>query len=631
MSRAGRGQALLVPGGDTATAAPPGTEGPTGNGPPSPAASVLPVPPLAPARPRPARVGAVAGRALHRLPGSIVLWLILGAIVVLPVGAFLVQAFSPRLFSQGSAWFTLANVKAAFTGRTLHGLVDSLWVSAATATLALALGTALAWLVQRTNVLGRRIWPLAIWALLLMPTYLMANGWEYLLQPEGVLQRLGIPTSFAYHAVFGPFGVVLVLTLAGLPFAYLVMAAAFGGLGPEYEDAARVHGAARWTTVRAVLPILMPAMLSSVAIVFAESMSDFGVSSTLAYQSHFPMATYGLFAAIDTNPANFGVAAAIGWLLLAAAVIPLAIQSRAVRGRSYAVLSGRTRAPVRRLLRARTRALASFAAAGLFVVALGVPLFGAVVASLLPGFGVGTLSVNSLTLSSYRAAFGNSQFLGPMLLSNRLAVITACITVVLGVVLARLLASRHRGRMARVGDLTLLGSIALPGIVLAAGYIFAFNLPIAGRLGINLYETVPLLVMGYVATALPSQSRLMVGPVSQVQDSLLEAARVHGVGRLRALWRTLVPILSRTLLWAWLFTFAKILLELPVSQILYPPGQEPISVGIENLLGNYHYDVGTAMTVLAVGEMFAVIGVLLLLFRFLAPRGWRHVGMVRGD
>ena len=631
MNRGGRGQALLVPEGDAAAAAPPGTRGPIGSGATDQAPSAPAVPAPATGRPRSARAAAVAGRALHRLPGSIVLWLILGAIVVLPVGAFLLQAVSPRLFSQGSAWFTLANLRAAFTGRTLHGLVDSLWVSAATASLALALGTVLGWLVQRTDVLGRRVWPLGVWALLLMPTYLMANGWEYLLEPDGVLDRLGVPTSFAYHVVFGPIGVVLVLTLAGLPFAYLVMAAAFGGLGPEFEDAARVHGAARWSTIRAVLPILMPAMLSSVAIVFAESMSDFGVSSTLAYQSHFPMATYGLFAAIDTNPANFGVAAAIGWLLLAAAVIPLAIQSRAVRGRSYAVLGGRTRAPVRRLLRTRTRALASLGVAGLFLVALGVPLFGAVVASLLPGFGVGNLAFSSLTLSSYRAAFASSQFLGPMLLSNRLAVITACITVVLGVVLARLLASRRGGKLAKVGDLTLLGSVALPGIVLAAGYIFAFNLPIAGRLGINLYETVPLLVMGYVATALPSQSRLMVGPVSQVQDSLLDAARVHGVGRLRALWRTLVPILSRSLLWAWLFTFAKILLELPVSQILYPPGQEPISVGIENLLGNYHYDVGTAMTVLAVGEMFAVIGVVLLLFRVLAPRGWRHVGMVRGD
>jgi iron(III) transport system permease protein len=568
---------------------------------------------------------------LGKLPGSLLVWVVLGVLIVIPVGAFLLLAFSPRLFSQGSAWFTLANFRAVFTGQTLHGFVDSIWVSATTAAVALGLATCVAWLVHRTDIFGRRVWPLAMWALLLMPTYLMANGWEYLLQPDGVLQRLGIPSSFAYHLIFGPFGVVLVLTMAGLPFAYLVMSAALAGLGQEFEDAARVHGAGRSSTLRAVLPIVLPSMLSAVAIVFAESMSDFGVSSTLAYQSHFPMATYGLFNAIDINPANFGVAAALGWLLVASAAIPIAIQSRALRGRSYAVLSGRTRTPTRHRLRPGARAGLTTAVAGLFVVALGVPLFGAVVASLLSSFGQGNISVHALTLSSYRAALASSQFLGPMLLSNRLAAITASITVVVGLLMARMLTSRRRGRANKVADLMLLGSMALPGIVLAAGYIFAFNLPIASRLGVDLYETLPLLVMGYIATVLPSQSRLMVGPVSQVQDSMMEAARVHGGGLVRSWRRTYVPVLSRTLLWAWLFSFAKILLELPVSQILYPPGQEPISVGIENLLGDYHYDVGTAMTVMAVGEMFAVIGVVLLAFRLLAPRGWQRIGgAVRG-
>jgi iron(III) transport system permease protein len=558
-------------------------------------------------------------------------WLALGAIILLPVGAFLVQAFSPRLFSQGSAWFTFSNVTTALRGQTLHGFIDSLWVSAATAVGALGIGTAVAWGVHRTNLPGRRVWPLCMWALLLVPTYLMADGWEYLLQPDGVAQRLGLHNLFLYHLIFGPFGVVLVLMLAGLPFAYLVMSAALRGLGQEFEDAARVHGGSPVVTARIILPILAPAMLSAVAIVFAESMSDFGVSSTLAFQSHFPMATYGLFTAIDTNPSNFGVAAVLGCLLVASAAIPIAMQSRVLRGRSYAVLSGRNRSPVRRRLRPPVRAAATAGVILLFVVALGVPLFGAIVASLMPGIGNGGIMSHALGLSSYRQVFHNAEFAAPLLLSNRLAAITATLTVILGIFVARVISARRGGVASKVADVAMIGSMALPGIVLAAGYIFAFNLPITSRLGVNLYETLPLLVMGYIATALPSEARLMVGPMSQVQDSLREAARVHGDGPLRSWKDTFVPIMSQTLLWAWLFSFAKILLELPVSQILYPPGQEPISVAIQNLLGNYHYDVGTAMTVVAVGEMFAVIGLLLLAFRLLAPRGWQRVGTaIRG-
>jgi iron(III) transport system permease protein len=561
-----------------------------------------------------------------------VVWLSLGAIILLPVGAFLIQGVSPRLFSQGTDWFTLANIATALKGQTLHGFIDSLWVSVVTAAGALAIGTAVAWLVHRSDLPGRRAWPLCMWALLLMPTYLMADGWQYLLQPDGVAQRLGLHNLFAYHAIFGPFGVVLILTLSGLPFAYLVMSAALRGLGQEFEDAARVHGGSPSVTARVILPILAPAMLSAVAIVFAESMSDFGVSSTLAFQSHFPMATYGLFTAIDTNPANFGVAAVLGGLLVASAAIPIAIQSRVLRGRSYAVLSGRTRAPVRRQLRPLPRAAGTGAVALLFLVALGVPLFGAVIASLMTGVGTGGAVSHALGLASYRQVFHNSDLAAPLLLSNRLSAITATLTVILGLFVARVISSRRGGAASKVADVALIGSMALPGIVLAAGYIFAFNLPIASRLGINLYETLPLLVMGYIATALPSEARLMVGPMSQVQDSLREAARVHGAGPVRSWQDTFLPIMSRTLLWAWLFSFAKILLELPVSQILYPPGQEPISVGIQNLLGNYHYDVGTAMTVVAVGEMFAVIALLLVAFRLFAPAGWQRVGTtIRGS
>jgi iron(III) transport system permease protein len=175
-----------------------------------------------------------------------------------------------------------------------------------------------------------------------------------------------------------------------------------------------------------------------------------------------------------------------------------------------------------------------------------------------------------------------------------------------------------------VTDFVLLGSVALPGIVLAAGYIFTYNLPVLQNIGLDLYETTPLLLMGYVATALPQQARLLVGPVSQLQESLVLAARVHGSSAIGAWGRTVVPVLSRVILWGALLTFAKTLLELPVSQLLYPPGNRPISVAINFYVSGLHYDTGTAMTVVALVEEFGVIVLALGLFRLLAPSGWRR-------
>jgi len=574
---------------------------------------------------------------LSRSAGAIVVWAILAVLVVLPVGAFLLQAFTPRLFGQGSAWFTLSAFNEAFQGKAFVALGNSLWVSGAVCALDLLLGGGLAWLCTRTDIGGRRLWPGLVWGVLLVPSYLIAEGWQYLLEPRGAAYQLGLYSPFAYHTFFSPVGVVFVLALVNAPFSYLTLSAAIGGLGSQFEEAARTHGASRLATARVVVPVLAPAVLASFAIVFAETMSDYGVSSTLAFQSHFQMATYGVYEAVDNLPAQFNVAAVLSILLVASAAVPIAVQSRVTRGRSYAVISGRARKATRHSLTKPTRWALTALVALFFLLALGAPSFGAFLGSFVENLGVPD-GVQHFTLAAYREVLaggvtyshsvqeGASGLSGPILLSSELAAITATVTAIVGLAVAKLLAARSPSKLARAGDLVLLGSVALPGIVLGAGYIFAFNLPVASRLGIDLYETLPLLVMGYLATSVPTQSRIMMGQVAQVHSSLVEAARVHGASLFKA-WRSAyVPVVSRVLVLAWLVTFTKTFFELPVSQLLYPPGQEPVSVAINGWLSNYHYDIGTAMTVLALVANFLVIAAVLGGFRVLAPKGWQRMG-----
>lgn len=569
-------------------------------------------------------------RAALRAPQTglgLAIWVALALLLIVPIVMFLLLAVSPRLFDEGSSWFSLSSFHAAFTGFFATSLVNSLWLSVACAVLALAIALALAWGVQRTDLVGRRVWPLAVWTLLIMPSFLVAEGWEYVLQPHGVLNQFGIGDGPVFHLFFGPAGVVFVDTMAIVPYAYIAVAVALANLGSEFEDAARVHGAGRLRTARVVVPILGPALFAALAIGFAETISDFGVASTLAASSQFNVATYTLYQAVDANPTNFSAAAAISWVLVAAAAIPIALQARALRGRSYAVLSGRSRHPARRRLSRRAQALGVTGVSVLFLLALGAPILGAVFASLLKNFGVG-FAAHAFTLANYRLVFdGAAGLAGPLLFSTKLALITATVVALFGLVVARMMSARGAGAVGKLIDLILIGSIALPGIVLGAGYIFAYNVPFVSHLGIKLYETAPLLAVAYVATSLPPQSRLMVGPVAQLQDSLLHAARVHGARGFQAWRRAALPPLSRLLVWAWLITFAKTFLELPVSQLLYPPGNTPVAVAINNFVGtSAHYGEATAMSVLAMAEMFGVIVVGLGLFRLLAPTGWQRIG-----
>lgn len=564
---------------------------------------------------------------LSRFGGGLWLlfWLLIVAILVLPIMAFLLIAFSPRLLGQGSAWWTVDAFRVAFSGTLRRGIVDSLLVGIACATTATAVGGVVAWVLQRTDVAGRRLWTGSMFALLLAPSYLIALGWERLLEPAGVLNVLGVPTGTARHIFYGPVGVVLVLTIKGIPFAYLALSGALRGLGEEFEAAVRVHGGGRTAAAKVVAALLAPACWSAFAIVFAESVSDFGVAATLANDAKFPVATFTLYNAIDSFPVDFPVAAAVGWALMAMAGLALLAQARALRGRSYRVLGGRSR-PARRYRLGRAGQLATLSCLSLLLaVGLGVPSFAAVSASLINGLG-SLLGNHGLTLANYSRVLQSPQLRNPLVYSAEMAALTASVTAVLALVAARVLSARGGNISARVLDLLLLTAVALPGIVFAAGYIFTYNLPLINQLGIHLYGTSSLLFLGYLATALPSTSRVLLGSVTQVQESMREAGRVHGSGAIGSWLRIVLPMLSRPVLAAWVLTFAGTLLELPVSQLLYPPGHAPISVGITKALANYDYGGGNAMEVVAILFALTVVAGVWLAFRLLAPAGWRRIG-----
>ncbi len=554
--------------------------------------------------------------------GMPLFWLILCAIILLPCACFLVLAISPRLFDQGPQWFTLTYLRQSFTGATAVAIGNSLWVSSAAAGFGAVLGFPAAWLAARTTMPGRRFVSIGMWLALLLPSWLPSLGWERLVEQDGVMYRMGLNWPWATHLILGPFGVVLVLGLRCVPFSYLAISAALGGLGQEFEDAARVHGASRTRALRLILPILAPAIMSALAIGFAESISDFGVAATLAYTANFPLATYQLYADIGNFPPSFPGAAGMSWLLVAAVAIPLALQARALRGRSYAVLSGRTRQAVRRRL---SRPHAILAGTGLFLffaVMLGIPAFGAISGSLLGDYG----SSFSLTWVNYQALFQQSGQFGPLERSMIYGVITAFVTVTLGFIAARLLSKRRAAATVVAMDYLLLASVALPGVVFGAGYIFAYNLPIMSTLHIDLYQTVQLLVIAYIASSLPTNARVLVGAVSQLQDTLQDAARTHGAGAIVAWARGVLPVVSRPITLAWLYTFCGVFLELPLSQLLYAPGSPPASIAIEDNLSNYHFGIGMAQAVLAVFIAFAVVAIVLGAYRLLAPAGWRRIG-----
>ncbi len=542
-------------------------------------------------------------------------------LLVLPSLCFFVQALSPRLFDQGASWFTLSRFHEALSDGLGRGILDSLMVSTLSSLGAVCLAVVLSWLSERTTAIGRRFFVLGLWAVLLAPTYVVAVGWEEIVDRGGLLGAAGLWSPFLQHTIMGPVGVVIVLMFKHIPFAYFAIAPALAAVSGDLEHAVRVHGGKTRSVLATLGPVLLPALAAGFIIVFAEAMGDFGVADTIAASSHFPIATYTLYEAISSFPTNYGVAAVVGMALVASVGVALGGLALVQRRRSFVVVSGRSKPAVRKRLTPTGQVFATMFVVVVFGGALLVPVIGLVSSSLLIPFK--GLHLSSFTLAYYRPLLGVKGLLGPVRFSGEMALIGSLITVVFAAILARTLSVEHSGFSRAALNMTLLAAVALPGVVFAAGYIFAFNLPFLSTLGISLYGTVPLLAMAYVAAAVPGSSRILLGPLAQVQGSLLHAARVHGAGLVRAWREGVLPLLARPLLWCTLLAFAGIFLELPISEMLSPAGVTPMSVAILRVLGKANIGEGTALSVVAVLITLAVVGLSLGAFRLLTPEGWR--------
>jgi iron(III) transport system permease protein len=519
----------------------------------------------------------------------------------------------PDLFNvPASLTCSLASFQRAFASSEIVGaIVNTVWLGALVAVAGTVLGTVLAVAIKRTDLPGAHVFNGLVWITLFTPTYLVALAWELTFSRGGFIDSSLVPLPDGLiNTIFSPVGLTLLLALRMFPFSYLAVAAALTGLGSEYEEAARMVGARSlrcWARINA--PLLAPALFAGALIIFAETISDYGTAATIAQQAGFNLITYELYAGLNNEPVDFALSAVLALLLIGVIAAALLLQSRVLRARSYQVITGRTRR-ARTLSLGHWRAPVTVLVAVVFFLALGMPLVVTVGVSFMHTV-VDGMARSNLTLFNYQQALDRHGDVLPALRrSALLALGAATITALLGPAIAYVIErTRLRGRgFLRV--LTL-ATIAVPGIVLAAGYIFAWNQPWMNNLpGGTPYPSLGLLLAVYVAGALPFSIRLAGGGLAQVGDHLLEAARLAGARPGRIYRSIVLPLVITAVLSTWMLVFTGTMFELPASELLQPPSQPPVAVEIVNLYNNFQDGAGTAMTIMALA-LVAVLALLL--------------------
>jgi iron(III) transport system permease protein len=556
--------------------------------------------------------------------------LLLFLFVLYPLAAIILQSVFPNLYTtKPNVLPSLSALAQVFSSPlNYQALGNSLWLSAVTAIIASLLGTILAVLARRTDLPLRGTIDTLVWIVFFFPSFLLGEAWSL------VIIRGGIPDQFLHFSdgfinwFFSPIGVILILSLKSFPFVYLSVTAALRWLGSEFEDAARLSGARLWRAWLSInTPLLMPAIFAGGLIAFAESLSDFGTAATIAQTSNVTLVTYQIYAAINTSPVNFALAAALSLLLFIAIALALLVQAGVQRRRSFQVISGRNR-PARDISLGVWKWPALSFCALVFLVALVIPLVMCLILSFIHATGNGLVASN-WTLDNYTTvlAQGSDDF-AALIRTVWLALGAATITTVLGMPIAFIIRRTQLPGRGLLSMFTLV-TIAVPGIILACGYIFAWNAPyleyigIGGPNGIQFYGTIWILFCAYIGGSLPYATRLSIGALEQVGTNLLETARVQGADVLQLMLRIVGPLLRANLISIWLLVFTGTMFELAASELLYPPGQPTLPVQIISLFNDFRLGPGMALSMLNV----AIVTLALILLRALP---W-FVGQVRGS
>jgi len=498
--------------------------------------------------------------------------------IFLVAGPFLATVIRSLLqWDADGAYLSAKNFSKLFSDPRFYDAVfNTVIAGGCTTFFSLLLGFSLAWVVTRTDMPGRGWFETLNLIPFFLSPYVGAISWIYLLAPHSGLLQWAARTWFDFSLdginIYSIGGVIWVLTLFYTPYVYLFVIGPLRQMDAALEDAARVHGASFWYTLRHItIPLVAPALASAGLIVFVTSAGLFDVPLALASPRGIRTMPTEIFSLVQ-YPSDLGRAAAFGIVVLVVTIILTLIQRRYIARRRFDTITGKGYRP--RLIRLKTGG--RVAALALEAIYIG----GAVI---LPTAALLMVSLSKLWTGRFlwhTATMGNFDYvltrysLTQQALKNSLFL--ALTGATLGVGLSLLQAyylTRGNPRRRALVDALLSLPLGIPGIILGLGFlILAIRTP--------LYSTLTIILIAYIARFFPFATRTIAAMFLAINPELEQSARASGASWLQTLRMVVLPLLRPSLIAAWLMLFVIFIRELGATILLYAQGTETISVAM---------------------------------------------------
>jgi iron(III) transport system permease protein len=481
--------------------------------------------------------------------------------------------------------------------------------------VALAGGSVLAWLNERTDarigVIGNAV-PLLPF---LLPPIAGAIGWTILCSPgagllnviiRNALGVVGIEMTEGPLDIYSWWGMIFLYALYMTPFTFLMVSAGLRNMDSQLEEQARMCGAGvlrtlRTVTIPAVRPNLGAALLLTVWFGFA----FFSGPVILSSQSGIDVLAIRVVRVLSFSyPPDTGLAVGLSGFMLLAVVSAWYLQVRVLRRARHATVGGREKATPIEL--GRWKWLGRALLLG-YVSAASVLPIAALLWVALRGYWSTDLDFTGLTIEPFREVFNDRVTRQALFTSLRLA----CIGATIGMLVASITAmfvKRSTSRLARLIDAMIKFPAPIPSIIIAVGFVLAFS-----GAPFNLGGTFIILLLAYIVLYMPQASVAADAAAAQVGVQLTEASFVSGARGMRTFLRVNLPLMLPGLVAGWALLFVWMLGEMNASAILAGTGNRVVGFQLLDAFIQGHFaNLAALSIVLMLINSVAVLVVMLV-------------------
>lgn len=504
------------------------------------------------------------------LAGGLVLVFLL-LFFVLPVARVFITAFL-----DGDNSFTLGHFSAFFSQDLMReSFMNSLYVAVMSAIFAALIAVPLAYFTVRFDFRGALLIQTLGVLPLIMPPFVGAVALQLIFGRSGTLNLLlNDAFGFTLPIMEGLNGVIFVEAIHYFPFILMNLTVALRNIDGAMEEAAMNLGCKGWRLFwRVIFPLGLPGFVAGASLVFVKVFDDLGTplvmgqTNMLAPQAYLRITQVGL-----EDPMGY----VISVLMIVFSIGAMVISARALKGRDFSTLQKGGASIQRRQLSPVESALAYLWIGVILLITLS-PHLGVLLLSFAKVWSFSPLP-DAYTLEHYETVFQDASGM----IQNTLIYcgLAAGLDVLLGVTIAYLILRTNLPARQWL-DWIATASLAVPGIVLAIGFLRVFKGVMVPGTDVLLTGTWVAIMLAYAVRRLPYALRSCMAALQQVHISLEEAAESVGANKINSIRRVLVPLMTGGILAGFVTSFITAAVELSATIMLVSAdSQAPMSYGI---------------------------------------------------